>query len=391
MIMECPKCKDIIDRKDIPHVVRQCENCGRTMYVHEPDKHGKGIKIKKGDQFVIPANWLAFSPNPLKGTGRFTRTGLQWYAQMIFWQDLPKKKDQIEEEISNSEKLSDSYLKKSKLIEGLDIDNPKHSDEIINILSKRKDTPEWWAMIMGVFYNFARESIKDNDAKKAAWAMACAERARSMLVFKEQLEEVVWMGHSARRLVEILQIWGNNQNNKNEDFWQQTFKEHSYMLSQAFSVPVVFIKDKAYVGGMNIDQRDGKFIDYLFTSEISGDAVLIEIKTPETNLLGSKYRGVYKPSSEISGAVIQVLEYKMELSHNLQAILKGTSHQVSLFNPKCVLIAGNSEKQLKDEKKRKSFELFRNNLKDVEIVTYDELFRKAEVLASLFNLIKKKN
>jgi hypothetical protein len=32
--------------------------------------------------------------------------------------------------------------------------------------------------------------------------------------------------------------------------------------------------------------------------------------------------------------------------------------------------------------------LFRRNLKDVQIVTYDELFRKLEVLASLFNLVR---
>jgi hypothetical protein len=36
--------------------------------------------------------------------------------------------------------------------------------------------------------------------------------------------------------------------------------------------------------------------------------------------------------------------------------------------------------------KRKSFELFRTNLKNVEIVTFDELFKKAETLATLFNL-----
>jgi len=39
---------------------------------------------------------------------------------------------------------------------------------------------------------------------------------------------------------------------------------------------------------------------------------------------------------------------------------------------------------------RKSFELYRTSLRDVEIVTYDELFKKADTLATLFNLIRKK-
>jgi hypothetical protein len=43
---------------------------------------------------------------------------------------------------------------------------------------------------------------------------------------------------------------------------------------------------------------------------------------------------------------------------------------------------------LTTESKRKSFELYRRNLRDVEIVTYDELFKKAETLATLFNIVQ---
>jgi len=47
---------------------------------------------------------------------------------------------------------------------------------------------------------------------------------------------------------------------------------------------------------------------------------------------------------------------------------------------------GNGALELIDDQRRKAFELFRSNSKDVEIVTYDELFRKLEVLAALFSL-----
>jgi hypothetical protein len=62
------------------------------------------------------------------------------------------------------------------------------------------------------------------------------------LVFKEQLEEVVWMGHSAKRLIDISGIWDNNKSNDDEQFWQLTFNENTYVLSQVFAVPVVFIQ-----------------------------------------------------------------------------------------------------------------------------------------------------
>jgi hypothetical protein len=212
-----------------------------------------------------------------------------------------------------------------------------------------------------------------------------------MFVFKEHLEDVVWVGHSAQRLVDILRTWDKNKSNANEEFWQTVFNENSYVLSQVFSVPVVFIKDQPYLGGMNIDRKEAKFVDYLFSSESSREAMLIEIKTPETKLLGAKYRGVYGPSANLTGAVVQVLDYRKELARSLEKITGGTPHKISVFNPRCVLIAGNGETQFDDQLKRKSFELFRAGLKDIEVVTYDELFRKVEVLATLFNLVRRRD
>ena len=71
-----------------------------------------------------------------------------------------------------------------------------------------------------------------------------------------------------------------------------------------------------------------------------------------------------------------------------QELTRDQSYEISAFDPKCVLIVGNSEAELRRDIERRSFELFRTGLKDVEIVTYDELFRKIEVLARLFNLVR---
>jgi hypothetical protein len=209
-----------------------------------------------------------------------------------------------------------------------------------------------------------------------------------MVVFKEHLEEVIWMGHSARRLIDIIRTWDNNKTNSNEEFWQMTFTENSYVLSQVFSVPVVFIQDKAYVGGMSLERQGGKVVDYLFSNEFSREAMLVELKTPETKLLGAKYRGIYKPSAELSGAVIQLLDYRSQLATSIEEVTRDLPHQLSAFNPRCLLVIGNGNIQLDDDLKRKSFELFRTGLKDVEVITYDELFRKVEVLATLFNLVR---
>jgi len=158
---------------------------------------------------------------------------------------------------------------------------------------------------LGVFNSIAKEAFEENNARKAAWAMRNAERCRSMLVYKDNLEEVVWMGNSAKRIIDVIRIWHSNMTNSDEGFWQGVFNKNPYVLSQLFSVPVLFIKDKAYVGGMNVDRQDAKIVDYLYTNESSNDALLVEIKTPETKLIGSKYRkGVYKPSNDLSGSLV---------------------------------------------------------------------------------------
>lgn len=390
--MTCQQCKDQveIERNDVPHVVRKCQDCGREMRVSSPGDHGIGIKIREGDQFRIPAGWLQISANPLKGRGHFTKAGLQWFAKQIFLSELPRRDDNIKDLISSNDAVSLEILNNSEMIAGLDVQNGEHSEQIYEILKENQESAEWFAFMFGLLNDAAEQAIAAGDANRAAWAMACAERFRSMLVFKQNLEEVVWMGHSAKRLVDILGIWDANRENSDEEFWQIQFNENSYVLSQVFSVPVVFIQGRAYVGGMSIDRADARFVDYLFSGDTSNEAILIEIKTPVTALLGPKYRNIYKPSAELSGVLIQISDYKVSLMQNLTTITRDFEKKLDAFDPRCLIIAGNSERDLTTPAKRRSFELFRRSLHNVEIITYDELFRKIEILASLFNLIREK-
>ncbi len=388
--MSCSQCQHLIDRPDVPHVIRTCESCGRIMHIHETGKHGRGFNIQKGDQVVIPGNWLNLSFNPLKSTGTFSRSGLQWFAEMIMLEDMPKKQNDLVNELHGIEDRCDDILTNSPLLHGLDIAKEEDVDVIFGKLQDRKDTVEWWALLVELFTGAVKDAIESGEAQRAAWAMACAERCRSMVIYKQHLEEVIWMGHSAKRIVDVLGVWDNNKSNDDEEFWQITFNENAYVISQVFAVPVVFMQDRAYVGGMLVNRNEARFVDYLYSSESSQEAILVEIKTPNTKLLGAKYRGVHTPAAELSGAVVQVLDYRATLIRHVEQIIKGLGQNVSVFNPRCVIIAGNGEQNIDSESKRRSFELFRSGLKDVEIITYDELFRKVEVLGSLFNLIRKR-
>jgi hypothetical protein len=390
--MACKECKDIVEtvNKDIPHVVRKCKSCGREMKICPPGDHGIGITVEKGDRFVMPAGWFNIHANPLKGRGQLTKAGLEWFAKLIFLAKFPRQASQIEDILKENDTLCTNILQSSDLLAELDLEKEEDARKFFDVLKENQDTAEWFAYTFSMFNNIASKAIEQDDAQKAAWAMAGAERFRSMLVFKQELETVVWMGHSAKRLVDLLEVWDGNRSNPDEAFWQIQFNQHAYVLSQVFSVPVVFIQDKAYVGGMSLDRKDARFVDFLYSGDTSDATILIEIKTPETPLLGRKYRNIYKPSAEMSGALIQIKDYKLSLIEHLATITQRLEKKLTAFDPRCLIIAGNGEAELTDQVKRRSFELFRWGLQNIEVITYDELFKKAEVLASLFNLTRKK-
>jgi hypothetical protein len=179
----------------------------------------------------------------------------------------------------------------------------------------------------------------------------------------------------------VLQTWEGNQNNSDEEFWQQTLQENAFVLSQVFSFPVLIIRGKAYVGGKVIDNTGGHLVDFLATNPLTRNAVIVEIKTPQTKLLGRKYRAdVYSQSEELSGAVTQVLNYRYSLTTDFLSVRRRYEEMFDVFSPHCLVIAGHAGRELDNDDKCQSFELARSNLKDVLVLTYDELFGKVRQL-----------
>ena len=386
----CDQCRYIVDQKDVPHVIRICPGCGRTMYVHESGDHGIGMQVRKGDTLNIPLDWMRPSFSPLEGNMRPTHLGLQWLAEMTLQGQLPdqNKQEMMFGEFALTRNQCLDALRHSSLLAGLDPEKEEDWPKIWDLVKDRRDAPEFWRVVELGRIEPAMQALEQGKSSQVAWATVHAERARCMRIYKESLEQAVWMGQSARRLIDFLRLWETNKTNGDEEFWQIKFSEHPYVLPQVFSAPAVLIEEKAYVGGMKVDKKDGRLVDYLFAGETSKDALLVELKTPVTKLLGSKYRRVYKPSPDLGGAIVQVLDYRRQLTLDLESVRRasGAEQKLAYFNPRCLLLIGNGEAELSDSKKRESFEIFRGGVRDVEILTFDELFRKIGALATLFNL-----
>jgi hypothetical protein len=196
-----------------------------------------------------------------------------------------------------------------------------------------------------------------------------------------------------KSLKEILYVWELNKDNGNEDFWHNLFVGNTFLFSQLFYFPVAILAEKAYVGGKNIKNQGGKLVDFLCANNLTKNVALVEIKTPKTTLLSStstKYRdGVYNVSAELSGSILQSANYRNSIIKNyyfLSALNPEEDLPINtyeVFSPSCLVIIGNGADELNSTTKRKSFELFRTGLKDIQVVTYDELFGKVRCLIDL--------
>jgi Domain of unknown function (DUF4263)/HNH endonuclease len=183
---------------------------------------------------------------------------------------------------------------------------------------------------------------------------------------------------TASRLEDSLQLWAHGRRNSSEEYWQRTFAERPELLMSATQGRAFSLSSKCYVGGKAIDNRGGGVLDFL--AQHSTDAVLVEIKTPITRLMGGQYRdGVYSPSHELSGSVVQALNYRNSLLSDLYS-LRSHTPSLTVCSPSIFVLIGDAERESLSGAEIRSFELFRTALKDVVIQTYDELFSGIEAL-----------
>ena len=136
----------------------------------------------------------------------------------------------------------------------------------------------------------------------------------------------------------------------------------------------------------------GKRADALLhTAGIVRSMVFAKIKHHQTNLLGEEYRaGCWSPSKDLAGAVVQVQQTVHLASCELGDYIQDQSSEgellptgTFLLRPRSFVVLGSLD-QLTGASggaipdKVRSFELFRRNLHEPEVITFDELVARAE-------------
>ena len=148
------------------------------------------------------------------------------------------------------------------------------------------------------------------------------------------------------------------------------------------------LASQGHVGGWRLSGDGGKIADYVVKNQQTHSIAIIELKTPNTELTAGDYRkGVPAVSSKLTGAIVQVPDQRFQLQRSLP-FLKETETELrsaQSYSVDCIVIAGRTPT---DEASIKSFELFRSGLRDVRILTFDELLGK---MKSLLNFLQPTN
>lgn len=175
---------------------------------------------------------------------------------------------------------------------------------------------------------------------------------------------------------------------KDEPFWQKYFEENTWIFGYGLNYKFLhLLTAQPHYGGTAVTGKGAQKGDYLLkTNAEASFTVLVEIKRPDTPLFSTKeYRNaVPLISGELAGAVsqIQVNAHTWENEGSKSSANQKILHEEASFvvHPKGILVIGSTSQIVNDPDKVKAFELYRRNLVNPEILTFDELLKRAEFI-----------
>ncbi|MFI8524880.1 Shedu anti-phage system protein SduA domain-containing protein [Promicromonospora sukumoe] len=178
-----------------------------------------------------------------------------------------------------------------------------------------------------------------------------------------------------------------------EAIWQTFFRDNNFALQQLLSSPVALYGEQLHVKLPNAYGKGGRITDFVLVNTVTRTAVVVEIKTPATELMKTTpYRGargsgaeVYPPDKELSGSVAQLQAQMESVLTDFKAILRATADAEELDT--CVVhgavIAGTIGSLTREA--QSSFLRYRNGLHGVQIIAFDEVLQRLRGLRDMLD------
>jgi Domain of unknown function (DUF4263) len=220
----------------------------------------------------------------------------------------------------------------------------------------------------------------------AAEMLTVAHRQRELAVFGRLLSDATFF--------ETMKVEWNCPGA--EAVWQKFFERNTWVLGYGlqyqFGAALAHQKIEQMVAGHSV-AGSGKRVDALLkTLGVVNSLCFVEIKTHSTKLISREYReDVYPPSAELTGAVSQVQVTVQAALRQIGDVLRPrgddgfpTGEILHNIAPKALVVCGSlSEFERSGEMNLpqiRSFELYRRNLVNPEVITFDELYERARYI-----------
>lgn len=183
---------------------------------------------------------------------------------------------------------------------------------------------------------------------------------------------------------------------REEIAWQYYFKRNPWIFGYGLDYRFLGILQKEpHLSDTDVAGKDGVIGDYLLGC--SKFTVLVEMKKPTSLLFqdivsGKNRSKSWRLSDELINAVSQILEQKAswqikaETSATQNFDDKGNLIKQRTLDPKTFLIIGDSKQYAGEDKeqqiKARTFELFKRDSRNVDLITFDELYDRAKFIVS---------
>ena len=152
--------------------------------------------------------------------------------------------------------------------------------------------------------------------------------------------------------------------------WQPFFEKNPWIFGLGLDYRFLSKMKRELKTDLGDENNSGQSFSDFGLGPLTDYSVLVEMKTPLAQIFMSTAgdSNTWKVSEKLANSLVQVLSQKTSWVANQK-----NSFPV---DPKCLLIYGASS-QIDNKTKRMTFEMFRRDSRNVEVVTYDELFKRA--------------
>lgn len=175
-----------------------------------------------------------------------------------------------------------------------------------------------------------------------------------------------------------------------EKVWQYFFEKNQWIFGYGLDYRYQeILQREVHLSDAELDGSNTVIGDYLLGDNFF--TTFIELKKPCTPLFGNKGNrsNSWKLSNDLIESVSQILEHKASglIQLDKTQYINGEPVKQKAYDSKVILIIGDwkeldkTQATLEKEIKKKTFELFRRDSRNVEILTFDELFERAHFIA----------